>query len=117
MLEYWKRLEKRKAMEWGNVGYEEEEEDRPEFKGDPYYQHTLGEDRIHNHTTATNREPDVYHSLIDGEISKYVDKNLSFRRSIFSVAVLTLLSLCVVGLVFAIFFHPIYDKIITKSKY
>jgi len=27
------RLEKRKAMEWGNVGYEEEEEDRPEFKG------------------------------------------------------------------------------------
>lgn len=43
---------------------------------------------MHNHTTATNREPDVYHSLIDGEISKYVDKNLSFRRYFYIYACL-----------------------------
>jgi len=33
MLEYWKRKEKDKAMKWGMIGFEEEEEDRPQFEG------------------------------------------------------------------------------------
>jgi len=33
MLEFWKRKESTKAMEWGMTGYEEEERDRPEFRG------------------------------------------------------------------------------------
>jgi hypothetical protein len=35
MLEYWKRNEATKAMEWGMTGYEAEEKDRPEFVGTP----------------------------------------------------------------------------------
>ena len=33
MLEFWKRKEKTVAIEWGTVGCEEEEPDRPTFKG------------------------------------------------------------------------------------
>lgn len=33
-LENWKRTEKTTAMEWGTVGYEEEEQSRPQFKGE-----------------------------------------------------------------------------------
>ena len=32
-LEYWKREEKRRAMMWGMVGFEDTEEDRPEYEG------------------------------------------------------------------------------------
>lgn len=34
MLEFWKRKEKTTAMEWGMVGFEDEEKDRPEFYGE-----------------------------------------------------------------------------------
>jgi hypothetical protein len=34
-LENWKRKEKTTAMRWGMVGYEEEEQDRPQFQGQP----------------------------------------------------------------------------------
>lgn len=34
MLEYWKRKEKRHAMEWGMVGFEAEEPTRAEFEGE-----------------------------------------------------------------------------------
>jgi anoctamin-10/anoctamin-7 len=34
MLEFWKRKEKQTAMEWGMVGFEDEEKDRPEFYGE-----------------------------------------------------------------------------------
>ena len=33
------RLQKRKAMEWGYVGFEDEEVERPEFKGIIHYHH------------------------------------------------------------------------------
>lgn len=33
MLEYWKRKEKTKAMEWGTIDFEDNELDRAEFKG------------------------------------------------------------------------------------
>jgi len=33
MLEFWKRKEKYTAMRWGMIGFEEEEEDRPQFEG------------------------------------------------------------------------------------
>jgi hypothetical protein len=33
MLEYWKRTEKYTALEWGMIGFEEAEVDRPEFSG------------------------------------------------------------------------------------
>ena len=32
MLEYWKRAEKTQALEWGMIGFEDHEVDRPEFK-------------------------------------------------------------------------------------
>jgi hypothetical protein len=32
MLEYWKRKQNRLAMEWGQTEFEEEEDERPEFK-------------------------------------------------------------------------------------
>ena len=34
MTEYWKREEKSTAMIWGMIGFEQEEPDRPEFRGD-----------------------------------------------------------------------------------
>lgn len=34
MLEFWKRKEKTKSMEWGTTDFEEEEMERPEFKGE-----------------------------------------------------------------------------------
>lgn len=34
LLEYWKRKEKHTAMRWGMIGFEEEEEDRPQFEGE-----------------------------------------------------------------------------------
>mmetsp|Transcript_16737 Transcript_16737/g.28381 ORF Transcript_16737/g.28381 Transcript_16737/m.28381 type:complete len:742 (+) Transcript_16737:144-2369(+) len=34
-LEFWKRKEKTKAMKWGMVGFEDTEQDRPEFDGEP----------------------------------------------------------------------------------
>jgi len=33
-LEFWKRTEKTTAMKWGMVGFEEDEQDRPEFEGE-----------------------------------------------------------------------------------
>ena len=33
VTEFWKRDEKRIAMLWGIVGFEQEEEQRPQFKG------------------------------------------------------------------------------------
>lgn len=35
MIEYWKRKEVTKAMEWGTTEFEEEETERPEFYGTP----------------------------------------------------------------------------------
>jgi hypothetical protein len=34
MLEYWKRLESKAALEWGCAGFEAHQEDRPEFQGE-----------------------------------------------------------------------------------
>jgi hypothetical protein len=34
MLEYWKRLESKAALEWGCAGFEAQQEDRPEFEGE-----------------------------------------------------------------------------------
>ncbi|CAN0077413.1 unnamed protein product [Scytosiphon promiscuus] len=34
MLEFWKRKEKRVALEWGMVGFETDEQARPEYKGE-----------------------------------------------------------------------------------
>lgn len=35
MLEFWKRNQKKTALEWGMIGYEDEQVDRPEYRGDP----------------------------------------------------------------------------------
>ncbi|CAM9546066.1 unnamed protein product, partial [Ectocarpus sp. 8 AP-2014] len=34
MLEFWKRKEKRVALEWGMIGFENDEQARPEYKGE-----------------------------------------------------------------------------------
>ncbi len=46
-LEFWKRKEKSAAMRWGTVGYEEIEQERPEFVGEMKPSPINGSDRLH----------------------------------------------------------------------
>eukprot|EP01039_Chlorochromonas_danica_P003789 gene3789-4139_t len=47
MLEYWKRKEKLTAMRWGMIGYEDDEPDRPEFKGELIKSYINGGDMLY----------------------------------------------------------------------
>jgi len=47
LLEYWKRAEARHAMEWGMVGFEEQERDRPEFHGEEITSYIDGRPMLH----------------------------------------------------------------------
>lgn len=55
MLEFWKRQEVTYAMMWGMRGFEEEEEDRPEFQGEEISSPVSGEDETYF------PESEVYH--------------------------------------------------------
>jgi anoctamin-10/anoctamin-7 len=47
MLQYWKRLEGKAALEWGCAGYEHTQEDRPEFKGEKRPSMVTGEEILY----------------------------------------------------------------------
>jgi anoctamin-10/anoctamin-7 len=47
MLEYWKRKEQMKAMDWGMTSFEESEPDRPEYKGTMIRSYIDGEETLY----------------------------------------------------------------------
>ncbi len=53
MLEYWKRKEKTKSMEWGTTDFEEEEMERPEFKGELVP--SIVDGKLRKHFTGSQR--------------------------------------------------------------
>ena len=44
MIEFWKRHEARKAMEWGQSSFEDSQTERPEFQGESSRSVINGED-------------------------------------------------------------------------
>ena len=78
-LEYWKREEKRRAMMWGMVGFEDTEEDRPEYEG------------------LDIRSP------INGGPDTYFPASEKNKRVAASQSIIVLCAICVLGAVLAIF--------------
>ncbi len=79
MLEYWKRQEGIKRLEWGMIGFEQEELDRPEFVGD---------DQL---------------SLIDGSKEVFFSPDARFKRVAASLSVVCVMILLVIAAVAAVF--------------
>lgn len=78
-LESWKRTEKVTAMKWGMVGFEEEEQDRPQFQGMKVL------------------------SPITGKTTTYFSPISRFFRNILSQTVICILLLFVIGVIAVIF--------------
>jgi hypothetical protein len=79
-LEYWKRTEVTKAMEWGQTEFEEEETERPDFEGE------------------------YENSHIDGQRRRYFPTEERDRRQKYSTLVICAMILLVIALVGAIFY-------------
>jgi hypothetical protein len=79
MIEYWKRTEATKAMEWGMSNFEKEEVERPEFEID-----------------------EIKASLINGKPMKYFDEQKKFQKVLYSSCVIAgmifLVLTCVSGI-------------------
>lgn len=84
MLEFWKRKESTKAMEWGMSNFEDEEEDRPEYTGD------------------------TMHSYINGEVIKYFPPAVRTKLMAVSAAVITCMIMLVIACVAVIFYAKWY---------
>lgn len=84
MLEYWKRVEKTKAMEWGMTGYEEEEQDRQGFEGT------------------------MQVSFVDGKMRKYFSPAERRKRSFFSYFLISWMVLLVIAFVSCVFVMKFY---------
>lgn len=80
MIEFWKRQEATKAMEWGVSAFEDEEVERPEFDFD-----------------------EVKKSLINGATIKYFDPKKKSRRLLHSALVIAGMMFLVLGCVSGIF--------------
>jgi hypothetical protein len=88
MIEYWKRTESRKAMEWGMSNFEQIEAERPEFEGDPTY------------------------SYIDGKPMKYFSPDQKIRRLLHSgcvIAGMIFLVICCVSAIFGLQYYITSD--------
>jgi hypothetical protein len=84
MIEFWKRREAKKAMEWGQSDFEETQAQRPEFKGLPIA------------------------SVVDGKQIKYFDSQQKVRKlmwSFFVIASMILLVLVCVSGIFGLQFY------------
>jgi hypothetical protein len=79
MLEYWKRAEKYTALEWGMIGFEDNEVDRPEFSG--------------------TKQP----SYINGELTTHFPPKERRNLMIKSFTVIVTLATIVLGAVIAIY--------------
>jgi hypothetical protein len=90
-IETWKRKESRHAMEWGTIGFEDVERDRPEYAEDPL-------------TVVTN-------SPIDGMETTYFPVDVAAKRKTQStgVIVLAIIGVCIV--VYSIFLLNVALKI------
>lgn len=75
MLEYWKRKEKGRAMRWGTIGFEDEEQDRPQF------------------------EASEIPSPVTGDKIRYFPRDQFLYRITFSVNVIGMLILIVLAIV------------------
>lgn len=80
MIEYWKRTEATKAMEWGMTHFEDEESERPEFEFD-----------------------EVKRSLIDGSEVHYFDPRKKMQKLLYSLSVIGGMILLVLACVSGIF--------------
>ncbi|CAM9205929.1 unnamed protein product [Chrysoparadoxa australica] len=79
MLEFWKRKEQKVALEWGMVSFEEEEQDRAEFKGE------------------------VIKSPIDGKEMLYFPPSERNARVRWASAVILFLIICVIACIASIY--------------
>jgi hypothetical protein len=89
MLEYWKRTESTKAMEWGTSEFENEEIERPEYDGQ------------------------TMKSVVNGESIKYFSPEEKSKRSNFSntvISMMVLLVICCVALIFYIKFYMVVQS-------
>lgn len=84
MLETWKRQEVTKAMEWGTTDFEEQEVERPEYKGI------------------------LMPSVIDGKRRKYFSANQKNTLFIFSNFIISSMILLVIGCISLIFVMQYY---------
>lgn len=84
MIEYWKRKQSTRAMEWGQTEFEEEELERPEFFGEPM------------------------RSLTDGSEIKYFPPAERSRLVCRSYVFITSSMLFVIGCVSAVFYMQFY---------
>jgi hypothetical protein len=80
VLKHWQRTVKYTALEWGMVGFEEEEEERPEFEGERVV------------------------SAVNGKVSLHFPKWKRFRRGVKGRGVTFTLVLVVLGIIACIFF-------------
>ena len=78
-LENWKRVENIKAMEWGTTGYEQEEQERPQFVGEKVI------------------------SPIHGKLETYYPRFKRFITSTFTCSVVMVLVWIVIGVIACIF--------------
>jgi hypothetical protein len=93
MLEYWKREQARKAMEWGMIGFEEEQRDRASYGLDPACEHI--------------------HSPVDGKAIVYFpseEKSKRIRKSVRITFLLIALVIGCVGLVFFVKYEMVHSS-------
>ena len=91
MIEYWKRRESKKAMEWGTSNFEEEESERPEFDG-----------------IETK-------SIINGKSMKFFPTDLKYRRLIYSYGIICGMMFLVVACVSLIFYLQYYFNTLSNA--
>jgi len=87
MLEYWKRAEAEYALEWGMNGFEQEQQDRPEFKPE-------GEEK----------------SIINGEMEKYYPEWKVTLHKTISYAVISTAIVVVVAAVVAVIIFRLWSE-------
>jgi hypothetical protein len=91
MLEYWKRTESTKAMEWGMAGFEAAEFERPGFEGVPM------------------------RSVIDGRPVSYFPPAERSKRVFFSYFVISGLTLFVIAVIACIFTLKFYMYVVSDN--
>lgn len=94
MIEYWKRNEAKKAMEWGMSNFEDVESERPEFYGTEM------------------------RSIIDGKTTKYFEPSIKLNKLLYSYVIIGSMMLLVLACVSLIFFlqYIINDEINDDSN-
>lgn len=80
MIEFWKRKEATRSMEWGMTSFEEEEIQRPQYQGE------------------------MKASIIDGKMRKHFSSIRKFWRVVYSYFIISLMMLLVIVCVSLIFF-------------